>query len=90
MNEINVEVIGVNPPCKRCDATWRNVEKAASTLRSEGFEVSVKKLDIASKDVVKRYGALMSPAVAVNGTVKIMGRVPESDEVEKILREAAK
>ncbi|MEM2047383.1 MAG: thioredoxin family protein [Candidatus Jordarchaeales archaeon] len=90
MNEINVEVIGVNPPCKRCDATWKNVEKAASILRSEGVEVSVKKLDIASKDVVKRYGALMSPAVAVNGTVKIMGRVPESDEVEKILREAAK
>lgn len=48
------------------------------------------KLDIASKDVVKRYGTLMSPAVAVNGTVKIMGRVPESEEVEKLLREALK
>ncbi|MEM4246597.1 MAG: hypothetical protein QW390_04810, partial [Candidatus Bathyarchaeia archaeon] len=58
--ELNLEVIGVNPPCKRCDATWKNAEKAVSVLRSEGVAVSMKKLDIMSKEVVSRYGALMS------------------------------
>ena len=87
---IDVEVIGVNPPCKRCAATWKNVEKAASTLQAEGVEVEMKKLDVASKDVVSRYGPILPPAVALNGTVKTMGRIPEVKEVERLLREAAK
>jgi len=31
---VYVEVIGVEPPCKRCYTTWKNMEKAASTLKS--------------------------------------------------------
>lgn len=88
--EIYVEVIGVNPPCKKCDATWKNVEKAASTLKSEGVKVTMKKLDIMSEDVISRYGVIMSPALALNGAVKLMGRVPEVKEVETLLRETAK
>jgi len=88
--EVYVEVIGVIPPCKRCYTTWKNVEKAASTLNSEGVKVTMKKLDIMSKDVISRYGAIMSPALALNGMVKIMGRVPDVKEVETLLRETAK
>jgi hypothetical protein len=48
------------------------------------------KLDIISKDVISRYGAIMSPALALNGKLKIMGRVPDAKEIEALLREAAK
>lgn len=85
---IHVEVIGVNPPCKKCEATWRNVEKAASTVK--GVEVTMKKLDIMSEDVTSRYGVIMSPAIALNGSVKIMGRVPDVKEVEALLKEMTK
>ena len=88
--KVHVEVIGVHPPCKRCYTTWKNVDEAASTLKSEGVEVTVKKLNIISKDVISRYGAIISPAIAINGTVKIMGRVPDVKEVEVLLRETAK
>ena len=88
--EVYVEVIGVIPPCKRCYTTWKNVEKASLTLKSEGVRVTIKKLDIMSKDVVSKYGPIMSPALALNGTVKIMGRVPDVKEVETLLRETAK
>ena len=88
--EVYVEVIGVIPPCKRCYTTWKNVEKASLTLKSEGVRVTTKKLDIMSKDVVSKYGPIMSPALALNGTVKIMGRVPDVKEVETLLRETAK
>lgn len=88
--EAYVEVIGVNPPCMRCQAAWRSAEKAASILKSEGVEVRMKKLDIMSKEVISKYGAIMSPALALNGIVKIMGRVPEAKEVETLLRELIK
>lgn len=86
---MNVEVMGVNPPCRRCEAAWASVEKAASVLRSEGFDVSLRKLDIMSNEVRLRYGVVVSPAVALNGTVKIMGRVPDTKEIERLLRDAA-
>ena len=53
--EVYVEVIGVNPLCMRCHAAWRHTEKAASTtLKSEGVEVRMKKLDIMSKGVISK------------------------------------
>ena len=88
--EVQVDVIGVIPPCKRCDATLRNAEAAALALKSEGVEVKVNKLDIMSGNVIYRYGALVSPAVAFNGKIRIMGRVPDSNEIASLLREAAK
>jgi hypothetical protein len=33
MKEVAVEVIGVDPPCKRCQATYKTVEEA-STLKA--------------------------------------------------------
>lgn len=90
MKELKVEVIGVEPPCKRCQTTLKNVEEAASILKTEGITIQKSKLNIASKDVITKYGALVSPAVAVNGVVKIVGRVPDKKEVEKILRASIK
>ncbi len=88
--EVQVDVIGVVPPCKRCDAMRRNVEAATSALTSEGVQVKMNKLDVISKDVISRYGAIMSPALALNGKLKIMGRVADAKEIEALLREAAK
>ena len=86
---VNVEVIGVNPPCAWCDATWKNTEKAVAVVKAEGIDATMKKLDIISKDVIQKYGALMSPALALNGAVKIMGRVPDPNEIARLLRETA-
>lgn len=86
---VNVEVIGVNPPCAWCHATWKNTEKAVAAVKAEGIDATMKKLDIISKDVIQKYGALMSPALALNGTVKIMGRVPDPNEIAKLLRDTA-
>ena len=85
--QVTVEVVGVSPPCKRCENTWKNVEKAASTVRSLDLEVSVRKVDMTSKDVISRYGLLTSPAIIINGVVRIMGRVPDVKELETLLRD---
>jgi hypothetical protein len=66
------------------------VEKAAEKLKSSGIRVEIEKVNIMSKQVVQKYGVLVSPAIAINNTVKIMGRIPSEDEVEKLLKEAAK
>jgi len=88
MKEVEVDVIGTKPPCSRCRTTEKNAEKAASRIRENGIKVRVKKVSILSKEVVSKYGVLVTPALAVNGVVKTMGRVPDEKEIENILRKA--
>jgi len=83
---IKVEVISVSPPCPRCKKTEENARKAAAKLEIEGIKVEVAKLDVTAKETISKYGVLMSPAIAVNGTVKIMGKVPDVGVIEKLLR----
>ncbi|MEM3985189.1 MAG: thioredoxin family protein [Candidatus Methanomethylicia archaeon] len=90
MKEVKVEVIGPEPPCMRCQAAKKAVEKAAEKLRQAGVIVSIEKANIMSKEIVQKYGVLVSPAIAINNTVKIIGRVPSSEEVEKLIMEAVK
>jgi hypothetical protein len=85
MKEVIVEVVGVDPPCKRCQATYKSVEEAASSLKAKGIDVKVFKLNVQSKDTIAKYGILVSPALAINNVVKIMGRVPDKKEVERLI-----
>jgi len=85
VKEVTVEVIGVDPPCKRCQATYRSVEEAASTLKAKDIDVKISKLKVQSKDTIAKYGVLVPPALAVNNVVKLMGRVPEKKEVERLV-----
>ena len=85
---VMVEVIGVEPPCKRCATTKKNAEEAVAELKKEGIEVKIRKMDIASKETVSKFGIILSPALAVNGKVRVAGRIPNTDEIVKIIKES--
>ena len=87
LKDITVEVVGPEPPCARCQATKKVVEKVAQKLAEEGFIVKVERANIISKNTISKYGVLLPPAVAINGKVKIMGRIPKEEEIEKLIRE---
>ena len=90
MKEVKVEVLGPEPPCMRCQAAKKVVEKVAEKLKQTEISVKVEKANVMSKDIVSKYGVLVSPAIAINGVVRFMGRVPSEAEVEKTIREAVK
>jgi len=90
MKEVKVEVIGPEPACVRCQTARKIVEKVAERLRQAGMSVKVDKVNIISKEVVSRYGVLVSPAIAINSIIKIMGRVPNEEEIERLIHEASK
>ena len=89
LKEVHVEIIGPEPPCVRCQAVRKIVETVAEKLKSSGISVKIEKLNITSGKVARKYGVLSSPALAINGVVKLQGVVPSEGEVEKLLREAA-
>lgn len=78
MIKMKIEIAG--PGCPRCKATERNVKEAVKQL---GIQAEIVHLyDIA--EVTKR-GIMFTPAVIVDGQVKISGKIPTVDEIKEVL-----
>jgi hypothetical protein len=86
LKTINVDVIGVDPPCARCKKTKENAQKAAAKIQSEKVKVEITVLTAASKETIAKYGVVVPPAIAMNGIVKIMGKEPDAGVIERLLR----
>lgn len=74
------EVLVLGPGCSKCKETYRVVERV---IVENYLDVKLSKIeDIAE---MMSYNIMMTPAVVVDGTVKIKGHVPTADEVKKAL-----
>jgi len=89
MKEVKVEVIGPEPACVRCQTAKKVVEKATEKLKQTGLAIKVEKVNIISKEIIGKYGVLVSPTIAINGVVRVMGRVPSEEEIGKLIKHAA-
>lgn len=68
------------PGCMKCKETEKVVR---NVLAETGVEADVEKVeDIAS---MVAAGVLTTPAVEVDGEVKIAGRVPKADDIRKLI-----
>ncbi|MFH1978350.1 MAG: thioredoxin family protein [Candidatus Aenigmatarchaeota archaeon] len=83
---IRIEVFGPSPPCTRCKMLKNIAENVAKKLKTEGIEVKVFHSNITSQETIKKYGILVSPALAINGIVRFMGRLPTESEIEKEIK----
>lgn len=74
------EVIVLGPGCSKCKEAYRVVERV---IAENHLDVKLSKIeDIAE---MMSYNIMTTPAVVVDGTVKIKGHVPTTDEVKKAL-----
>ncbi|MCL5268983.1 MAG: thioredoxin family protein [bacterium] len=66
--------------CAKCTKPCEATEVAANGL---GLEYEIAKVtDLAQ---IMNYGVMMTPALVVDGEVKVAGRVPSADEIKKML-----
>ena len=73
-----IQILGTG--CPKCRALAANAEAAAKAL---GIEYSIEKVtDI--REILK-FGVMLTPALAVDGVVKMAGKVPSADEIKKML-----
>ncbi|MFW9920320.1 MAG: thioredoxin family protein [Candidatus Thorarchaeota archaeon] len=75
---MKIEVFGSG--CAKCKNT-KNIIK--EVLERHNFSAEI--LEVNEIDDIVARGVLMTPAVAIDGKVKISGRVPTEDEIEKLL-----
>ncbi len=73
-----LQILGTG--CPKCGKLAEMAEKAAKSL---GLEYRLEKVtDIRA---IMRFGVMMTPALAVDGVVKVSGKVPSEKEIRKIL-----
>jgi len=73
-----VQVLG--PGCAKCEKLKHNAEEAVQQV---GVEATVEK--ITDINVITSFGVMMTPAIAVDGEVKAVGKVLSSEDIQKLL-----
>jgi small redox-active disulfide protein 2 len=73
-----IQILGTG--CPKCRKLAENAEAAA---RSIGVEYEIEK--VTNINDIMKFGVMMTPALAVDGKVKVAGKVPSSDEVKAML-----
>lgn len=77
---MKIEVLGTG--CAKCKRLLANVQEAAKDV---GVEAEVIKVD--SIDELVERGVLSTPALFIDGTMRMSGRVPTVDELKRIIQE---
>jgi len=73
-----LQILGTG--CPKCGKLAEATEEAAKIL---GIDYRLEKVtDITA---IMSFGVMMTPALAVDGDVKVSGRIPSTDELRKIL-----
>ncbi|MCS7254799.1 MAG: thioredoxin family protein [Armatimonadetes bacterium] len=84
---MRIEVIGVEPPCKKCTKLLDNAKEA---LNEVGLQIEVVKLNALSDEVVERYGIVMTPALVIDGFIVSEGKVLRKEQIARIIKDMVK
>jgi small redox-active disulfide protein 2 len=74
-----IEILGTG--CMKCKRLLKNVEIAAKEL---GITAEIRKVDDITE--IMDRGVMLTPALAVDGEIKISGRVADVNELKEILK----
>lgn len=73
-----IQILGTG--CPKCKKLAENAEAAAKEL---GIEYQLEK--VTELNEIMKFGVIVTPALAVDGQVKIVGKVPSLEELKKIM-----
>lgn len=77
-----IQILGTG--CRKCALLAETAENAAKAL---GITYSIEKVtDL--KDIAA-FGVMYTPAMVVNGVVKVAGRVPSVEDAKRLIGETA-
>ena len=73
-----IQIMGTG--CPKCKKLAENAEAAAREL---GLECEVEK--VTDIEAIMAFNVMMTPALAVDGDVKVVGKVPSVEEIKEML-----
>ena len=75
---MDIKILGTG--CAKCKNT---TEVVKSVVEKSGIEATITKVEDIME--IMQYNVMSTPAIVVDGTIKIKGRVPSEEDVRKSL-----
>ncbi len=76
---MKIEILGSG--CQKCNTLYNNAKEAAAEMGLAAEFVKVEDF----KEIMK-YGVMTTPALVVNGVVKMAGKVPGKEDIKALLK----
>jgi small redox-active disulfide protein 2 len=77
---MKIEILGIG--CSKCKKLHELVEEAVNEL---GVSAEITKVTDINKII--DYGVMVTPALVIDGDVKIAGKIPEKEEIKRWIEE---
>ncbi len=74
-----LQILGTG--CTKCKKLAENAEAAAKAL---GIEYEIEKVTDINK--IMKFGVMMTPALAIDGKVKVVGKVISAEEIKSLIQ----
>jgi small redox-active disulfide protein 2 len=75
---MKIQILGTG--CPKCKKLAASAEAAAKAL---GLEYTLEK--VTDINAIMGFGVMMTPALVVNGVVKVVGKVPDAEALKAVL-----
>jgi len=75
---MKIEILGTG--CSKCKKTEKIVREA---VKEKGLNIEIEKVE--EMDKIIDRGVMMTPAVVIDGEIKIVGRVPTKEEINQLI-----
>jgi len=79
---MKVQVIG--PGCANCQKVYAEAQKAVA---QSGIDAEIEKVE--TREGIEALGVWVTPGLAIDGEVKVSGRIPTSSEIVSWIMTAA-
>ncbi len=76
---MKIQILGTG--CGKCDKLYQNAQQAISEL---GTDAELEKVSDLSQ--IMAFGVMTTPALVVDGQVKVTGKVPSADDIKQIIQ----
>jgi len=73
-----IEILGTG--CAKCNKLEELAKKAADEMGLEYDLMKVKEIE-----KIMKYGVMVTPALVVDGVVKVAGKIPSLDDIKKMI-----
>jgi len=73
-----IQVLGTG--CAKCSKLAENAQAAA---KAAGVEYELEK--VTDINQIMKFGVMMTPALVIDGQVKVVGKVPAPEEIQTLL-----
>lgn len=75
---MEIRILGTG--CPKCHKLEEETRQAAAEM---GLECNIEK--VSELNDIMSYGVMMTPALVVDGEVKVVGKVPAREDIKKLL-----